>query len=149
MLYTYTDNVKTIMIRDQVYRKLARIKGKRSFSKLLDSLVDERNGARLAAFEKLRGILTDREARALRQQFIALCGSRLPRKDQGVLHQEKQPEGRHQKGSLLPDRKSGSEQRIHKKEFGSVAKAQLLYVLYPDYLKPGVPAYDAIIDIPC
>jgi len=51
------------MIKDEVYRKLSKIKGKKSFSELLDSMYDEKEDAKMEAFRKLKGILTDREAK--------------------------------------------------------------------------------------
>jgi predicted CopG family antitoxin len=63
MLYTDTDIMKTIMITDDVYRRLSSVKGKMSFSELFDSILKEQRSTRLAAFEKIRGILTAKEAK--------------------------------------------------------------------------------------
>jgi predicted CopG family antitoxin len=54
--------MRTIMIRDEVYKRLSKIKGKKSFSKLLDSMLGEQNEVRMNAFRKLKGILTDEQA---------------------------------------------------------------------------------------
>ena len=64
--------MKTIMIKDQVYKKLAKIKGKRSFSELLDSLAESDRTAKMAAFEKLRGILTDKEAKGAYREIAEM-----------------------------------------------------------------------------
>jgi predicted CopG family antitoxin len=61
-VYSIQIYVKTIMIKDEVYQRLSKIKGKKSFSELLDELVYDRKEAKLAAFEKIRGILSDKEA---------------------------------------------------------------------------------------
>jgi predicted CopG family antitoxin len=50
------------MIRDEVYNRLSKIKGKKSFSKLLDSMLGEQREVRMNAFRKLKGILTDEQA---------------------------------------------------------------------------------------
>jgi predicted CopG family antitoxin len=55
--------MKTLMIKDEVYKKLSRIKGKKSFSELLDSMYEEKKDAKIEAFRKLKGILTDVEAK--------------------------------------------------------------------------------------
>jgi len=44
--------MKTIMIEDKVYKKLRSIKGAKSFSKLLDSLVDESKSKRKAILDR-------------------------------------------------------------------------------------------------
>ncbi len=61
--------MKTIMIKDQVYKKLAKLKGSKSFSELLDGMADESRTARMEALEKIRGILTDKEANAMRARI--------------------------------------------------------------------------------
>ncbi len=55
--------MKTIMIKDEVYNKLSKIKGKHSFSELLDGMVGEQRGAKLAALMKIKGILTEKKAK--------------------------------------------------------------------------------------
>ena len=54
--------MKTIMIDDKVYEKLRSIKGQRSFSKLLDSLVEESRARKKALLGKEFGTLTNGEA---------------------------------------------------------------------------------------
>ncbi len=57
--------MKTIMISDEAYRKLAAIKGSMSFTELVSMLADRARGSREAKLEALRGIrgmLTNKEA---------------------------------------------------------------------------------------
>ncbi len=54
--------MKTIMIEDRVYDKLKSLKGLRSFSKLLDSLVEESKGRRKADLGRHFGSLKKKEA---------------------------------------------------------------------------------------
>ena len=68
--------MKTIMIEDRVYRKLRSVKGTKSFSKLLDALVEESQSIRKAKLEKYFGVLSKEDAermeyaiRELRKNF--------------------------------------------------------------------------------
>ena len=54
--------MKTIMIDDKVYEKLRSIKGQKSFSKLLDSLVEESKTRKKTLLGKEFGTLTSGEA---------------------------------------------------------------------------------------
>ena len=54
--------MKTIMIDDKVYEKLRSIKGQKSFSKLLDSLVEEFKTRKKTLLGKEFGTLTGGEA---------------------------------------------------------------------------------------
>ncbi|MHB1810886.1 MAG: antitoxin VapB family protein [Thermoplasmataceae archaeon] len=54
--------MKTIMIDDKVYEKLRSIKGQKSFSKLLDSLVEESKTRKKTILGKEFGTLTGGEA---------------------------------------------------------------------------------------
>ncbi len=54
--------MKTIMIDDKVYEKLRSIKGQKSFSKLLDSLVEEFKTRKKTLLGKEFGTLTSGEA---------------------------------------------------------------------------------------
>lgn len=56
--------MKTIMIQDEVYKKLSKIKGKRSFSQLLDALSENSEVAKKEAFRKVFGLITAKEAKA-------------------------------------------------------------------------------------
>jgi len=55
--------MKTIMIQDEVYKKLSKIKGKKSFSQLLDTLADNPEAAKKEAFRKVFGLITAKEAK--------------------------------------------------------------------------------------
>ena len=46
---------KTITIREEVYEKLTRFKGEKSFSELLEELVEERETDRREAFNAWKG----------------------------------------------------------------------------------------------
>lgn len=54
--------MKTIMIDDETYNKLKKLKGNRSFSKLLNHLAGESAGREKVAIRKFYGILTEEEA---------------------------------------------------------------------------------------
>ncbi len=54
--------MKTIMIEDRVYKKLRSIKGSKSFSKLLDSLVGESKSRRKDILSRYFGLLKKDEA---------------------------------------------------------------------------------------
>jgi len=53
--------MKTIMIRDDVYNKLARIKGDKSFSDIIEELIEESISLRRKKIEKYFGILKEEE----------------------------------------------------------------------------------------
>jgi len=54
--------MKTIMIRDDVYRRLVEIKGDKSFSEIIEELIEESLTVRRRKLEKYFGILSDKEA---------------------------------------------------------------------------------------
>lgn len=54
--------MKTIMIEDRVYRKLRSVKGTKSFSKLLDALVDESMNIKKARLRRYFGSISDEQA---------------------------------------------------------------------------------------
>lgn len=54
--------MKTIMIKDTVYRKLSEVKNSKSFSELLDELVEESKTSKLSRLKKYIGIITEKEA---------------------------------------------------------------------------------------
>lgn len=49
------------MINDTVYGRLSKIKGEKSFSEVLNSILNELKSEKLAAFQKIKGILTEKE----------------------------------------------------------------------------------------
>ncbi|MEM0173196.1 MAG: antitoxin VapB family protein [Sulfolobaceae archaeon] len=57
--------MKTIMIRDDVYRKLLEIKGNKSFSEVIEELIEESLSVRRKRIEKYFGILSEGEAEEL------------------------------------------------------------------------------------
>lgn len=59
--------MKTLMITDDVYRKLAAVKGKRSFSELLDDILTEAKKERNVRLAKFFNILNDKEADEMRK----------------------------------------------------------------------------------
>lgn len=62
--------MKTIMISDEAYRKLASIKGERSFTELVSELVDRLKQTNIQDILKFAGILGEKEADML-QDTIA------------------------------------------------------------------------------
>ena len=58
----YTSYMKTIMIRDDVYKKLVEIKGDKSFSEIIEELIEESLTVRRRKLEKYFGILNEEEA---------------------------------------------------------------------------------------
>jgi len=50
------------MIRDDVYRRLVEIKGDKSFSEIIEELIEESLTVRRRKLEKYFGILSDKEA---------------------------------------------------------------------------------------
>ena len=57
--------MKTIMLSDEAYEKLASIKGKKSFTEVVSELVDEVKRTKLEDLEEFFGIIGDEEAREL------------------------------------------------------------------------------------
>ncbi len=66
---------KTIMISDQAYGKLVRIKGNKSFSELLSELADGAKQAHKASILKFAGIIDKEEARELHRAVSQLRSS--------------------------------------------------------------------------
>jgi len=63
--------MKTIMIRDDVYNKLARIKGDKSFSDIIEELIEESISLRRKKIEKYFGILKE-EAEELKKEIYEM-----------------------------------------------------------------------------
>ncbi|QXJ35176.1 antitoxin VapB family protein [Saccharolobus shibatae] len=61
--------MKTIMIRDDVYKKLLEIKGDKSFSEVIEELIKESLSVRRKKIEKYFGILNEEEARELAKEI--------------------------------------------------------------------------------
>lgn len=61
--------MKTIMIRDDVYRKLNEIKGNKSFSDIIEELIEESLSLRRKKLEKYFGILSEEEAKELEREI--------------------------------------------------------------------------------
>ena len=61
--------MKTIMIRDDVYNKLARIKGNKSFSDIIEELIEESISLQRKKIEKYSGILKEKEAEELNKEI--------------------------------------------------------------------------------
>ena len=55
--------MKTIMVRDDVYRKLVEIKGDKSFSEVIEELIEESVSLRKKKLERYFGILSEEEAK--------------------------------------------------------------------------------------
>lgn len=71
-LFTYSMYIgymKTIMIRDEVYRKLVEIKGDKSFSDVIEELIEESLSLRRKKLEKYFGILSEEEAEELEREI--------------------------------------------------------------------------------
>lgn len=60
-------NMKTIMISDETYRKLAAIKGNRSFTQLLSDIVDSIKQKKNDDIMKFAGIMSEEEADEVRK----------------------------------------------------------------------------------
>ncbi|MFP3233016.1 MAG: antitoxin VapB family protein [Sulfolobaceae archaeon] len=54
--------MKTIMIRDEVYKKLVEIKGDKSFSDVIEELIEESLSLRKKRLERYFGILSKEDA---------------------------------------------------------------------------------------
>jgi predicted CopG family antitoxin len=61
--------MKTIMIRDDVYRKLNEIKGNKSFSDIIEELIEESLSLRKKKLEKYFSILNEEEAKELEREI--------------------------------------------------------------------------------
>jgi len=61
--------MKTIMIRDDVYKKLNEIKGDESFSDIIEELIEESLSLRKKKLEKYFGILNEEEAKELEREI--------------------------------------------------------------------------------
>jgi predicted CopG family antitoxin len=61
--------MKTIMIRDDVYRKLNEIKGNKSFSDIIEELIEESLSLRNKKLEKYFGILSEEEVKELEREI--------------------------------------------------------------------------------
>ncbi|MUN29797.1 antitoxin VapB family protein [Sulfuracidifex metallicus] len=56
--------MKTIMVRDDVYKKLLEIKGEKSFSQIIDELIEESLSVRRRKMERYFGTLGEDDAEA-------------------------------------------------------------------------------------
>jgi predicted CopG family antitoxin len=61
--------MKTIMIKDDVYRKLNEIKGDKSFSDIIKELIEESLSLRKKKLKKYFGILSEEEAKELEREI--------------------------------------------------------------------------------
>jgi predicted CopG family antitoxin len=61
--------MRTIMIRDDVYRKLNEIKGNKSFSDIIEELIEESLSLRKKKLEKYFGILSEEKAKELEKEI--------------------------------------------------------------------------------
>ena len=57
--------MKTIMIRDEVYKKLVEIKGDKSFSDVIEELIEESLSLRKKRLERYFGVLSNEDAEEL------------------------------------------------------------------------------------
>jgi len=57
------------MIRDDVYRKLNEIKGNKSFSDIIEELIEESLSLRKKKLEKYFGILSEEKAKELEKEI--------------------------------------------------------------------------------
>lgn len=57
--------MKTVMLSDEAYKKLASIKGSKSFTEIVSELVDKVKGVKLADIDKFFGIIGSDEAQSL------------------------------------------------------------------------------------
>jgi Uncharacterized ACR, COG1753. len=57
--------MKTILIRDDIYKKLNEIKGDKSFSDIIEDLIEESLSLRKKKLDKYFGILSKEEAKEL------------------------------------------------------------------------------------
>jgi predicted CopG family antitoxin len=61
--------MKTIMIRDEVYKKLVEIKGDKSFSDVIEELIEESLSLRKKRLERYFGILRGEDAEELMKKI--------------------------------------------------------------------------------
>jgi len=61
--------MKTIMIRDDVYRKLNEIKGDKSFSDIIEELIEESLSLRKRKLKKYFGILSEEGLKNWREKL--------------------------------------------------------------------------------
>ncbi|MEJ2778403.1 antitoxin VapB family protein [Stygiolobus sp. RP850M] len=61
--------MKTIMIRDEVYKKLVEIKGDKSFSDVIEELIEESLSLRKKRLERYFGILSKEDAEELMKKI--------------------------------------------------------------------------------
>jgi predicted CopG family antitoxin len=61
--------MKTILIRDDIYRKLNEIKGNKSFSDIIEELIEESLSLRKKKLEKYFGVLSKEEAKKLEREI--------------------------------------------------------------------------------
>jgi len=61
--------MKTITVRDDVYRKLNEIKGNKSFSDIIEELIEESLSLRKKKLDKYFGILSKEEAKELEREI--------------------------------------------------------------------------------
>jgi len=61
--------MKTILIRDDVYKKLNEIKGNKSFSDIIEELIEESLSLRKKKLKKYFGILSKEEAKELEREI--------------------------------------------------------------------------------
>ena len=61
--------MKTITVRDDVYRKLNEIKGDKSFSDIIEELIEESLSLRKKKLDKYFGILSKEEAKELEREI--------------------------------------------------------------------------------
>jgi predicted CopG family antitoxin len=61
--------MKTIIVRDDVYRKLNDIKGNKSFSDIIEELIEESLSLRKKKLKKYFGILSEEEAKELEEEI--------------------------------------------------------------------------------
>lgn len=57
--------MRTIMIKDTVYEKLAVSKKDKSFSELLDELIEESRAAKMSRLRKYFGMISDKKAKEM------------------------------------------------------------------------------------
>ncbi|MUM63724.1 antitoxin [Acidianus infernus] len=61
--------MKTIMIRDEVYKKLVEIKGDKSFSDVIEELIEESLSLRKKRLERYFGVLSKEDAEELMKKI--------------------------------------------------------------------------------
>jgi len=61
--------MKTIMIRDEVYKKLVEIKGDKSFSDVIEELIEESLSLRKKRLERYFGILSNEDGEELMKKI--------------------------------------------------------------------------------